>query len=426
MKTVFVFFCLVGAVICEVHQISLNRRQSLLEKKIADGTWEEYLKERQLKNSIILASGGTPLKDYSNTLYDATICLGTPCQSFKVIPDTGSSNLWVTSKNCGGGGNCPDYCTPNSWACQLGLCQKSCCSSLVHDESSNPCDGQSKYDSSKSSTYQKDGRSWSIQYGTGSASGILDVDTLSWSGFSPSVSVTFGEATSLAAFFADQPLDGILGMAYQSIAVDHVLPPFNAMIKKGILDKPIFTFWLTQLSGLPQGTQGGQITLGGYDTTHCKITSTNGGGVTWIPLSSETYYEFELSGVKVNSYSSNRRQQAILDSGTSLIAGPSDAIQKMGKACGGTYNSQYGIYTVPCNKTPSCSSMTFTINGNQYTVQSKNFVLNLSASQCYLGIQGFDSGFGGPAWILGDVFIRQFCSVFDPTNNRIGLAPATA
>ncbi len=38
--------------------------------------------------------------------------------------------------------------------------------------------GKSKYDSSKSSTYQKDGRTWSIQIGTGPVKGILDSDML--------------------------------------------------------------------------------------------------------------------------------------------------------------------------------------------------------------------------------------------------------
>jgi hypothetical protein len=41
-----------------------------------------------------------PISDYENTQYFANIAVGTPAQNFTVVPDTGSSNLWIYSSTC--------------------------------------------------------------------------------------------------------------------------------------------------------------------------------------------------------------------------------------------------------------------------------------------------------------------------------------
>lgn len=72
------------------------------------------------------------------------------------------------------------------------------------------CAGKDKYNSKLSSSYKANGYPIQISYGTGSMTGVLDVDDFHLAGIKISQG-TFGAATSLADFFAGQPMDGILG-----------------------------------------------------------------------------------------------------------------------------------------------------------------------------------------------------------------------
>merc|ERR1711871_789489 len=140
-----------------------------------------------------LTAGDDPvvITDYSDAQYYGHGTIGTPPQTFKVIFDTGSSNLWVPSSK----------------------------TSIIHW---NPL--HAKYDSSKSSTYVKNGSSFSIQYGSGSLTGFVSEDTVLVGNVSVP-SQLFCEATDEPGLsFKIGKMDGIMGMAWQRIAVNGIKP----------------------------------------------------------------------------------------------------------------------------------------------------------------------------------------------------------
>jgi hypothetical protein len=318
-----------------------------------------------------------PFKNYEDAIFVGSIGLGTPYQSpFNVVFDTGSSNLWVPEVGCSTGG----------------------------------CSGKDTYDSSRSSSYVANGKAFSIQYGTGSCSGTLVQDRVCVTGTDCSNSgdlsctATFGQADQMASFFQSSPIDGILGLGFQSLATDNVVTVLQNLVSQGQISQPVFQFFL---DSQPRTTNA-RIVFGGYDSSYFT------GNLNWVPLTSENYYVIQLDGTYVGGTSLNQCDlgcSAIVDSGTSELVGPSQYVGPLIQAIG-TVNQD-------CSNYASLPTISFEIGGNKYDVSPVEYVLNQTGVGCTLGIS---SQAGFPYWILGDVFIRAWSTVFDQSNNRVGFA----
>ncbi|BDA43728.1 Aspartic proteinase oryzasin-1 [Coccomyxa sp. Obi] len=434
-----------------------------------------------------------PLLDFLDAQYYGEIGLGTPEQKFTVVFDTGSSNLWVPSSECG-------YF---NLAC------------LLHN----------KYYAGKSRTHQPNGTDFAIQYGSGSLSGFFSTDVLSLGSLNVE-NQTFAEATKEPGLaFVAAKFDGILGLAFPEISIGGVTPPFQNMVNQGLVPEPVFSFWLNRND--PSGP-GGELVLGGVDPSHYT------GEHLWVNVTRRAYWQFDMEAISLAGTNSPCAGgcQAIADSGTSLIVGPSDEIAEINAAIGAkgvlpaecrelvrqyvpeimkavvslpeeqvcgaiglcsasslhtgeakaaasrrllvgdepprplgapdpvcqfcemavsyvkialaNHETQEQIIgqldglcdtlaifsssqaLVDCDTIPSMPPVTFKIAGREFTLAAEDYVLQVSAgseTQCVSGFMGLDlPPPAGPLWILGDVFMGAYHTIFDVGNERVGFA----
>jgi len=175
--------------------------------------------------------------------------------------------------------------------------------------------------------------------------------------------------------------------------------------------KPIFSFYLDSSNGDARS----EIVFGGVDPRY------DAGDLQYIPVTSQQYWQINLASIYVGSTNSSDASgcggscSAIVDTGTSLIVGPS-----------GINNVINSIGFTDCSSISSYPTLTFILgdpNNNpvKLVLPPSVYVLNLPANEggCQLGIQESD---GLPFWILGDTFIRNYYTLFDRGNNQVGFA----
>jgi len=330
------------------------------------------------------------LNNFDDAQYYGLVSLGTPPQPFQLLFDTGSSNLWVPSSKCNTG-------------IEAGLA----------------CENHNQYDSDTSSTYVPNGQPFEIQYASGqSISGYLSQDVCTIQNASVSDQIFAEIVDEPGASFTVARFDGILGMGYPSIAVDNSTPVFDNMMEAELFDQNVFSFYLSRKTS---DEVGGELILGGTDPDYYE------GDFSYADVTEKWYWQIDIEEISALNSTVESNVHGIVDTGTSLLTGPKEVIKELNRQLGAIVLFGFGFFF--CLDKQRYPNVTFTINGQDLVLTPEDYILDphplLPTVLCISGFEGLDFQTQGvDTWVLGDVFIGKFYTLFDRDNDRVGFATA--
>ncbi|KAM8976708.1 gastricsin-like isoform 1-T1 [Pelodytes ibericus] len=369
-------------------RVPLTKSKSMRDKMKEKGVLEEFMKTHKrdpamkysYNHKFDFAVAYEPM--YMDACYYGQISVGTPPQNFMVLFDTGSSNLWVASTYC----------------------------------QSSACQNHPLFNPSQSSTYTSNNQQFSMQYGSGSLTGVFGYDTVTVSEVQ-GLTITNQEIglsiNEPGTNFVYAGFEGIFGMAYPALSAGGATTAMQGMLQQSLLTDPIFSVYL--------GSQSGEVVFGGVDNNLYS------GQIYWAPVTQELYWQIAIDEFSINGQATgwcSQGCQAMVDTGTSLLTVPQQFMGSLLQYLGAE-ESQNGGFLVNCNSVQSLPPISFTINGVQFPIPPSAYILQ-NNGYCSVGVEVtyLPSQNGQPFWILGDVFLRQYYSIYDMGNNQMGFAQA--
>ncbi|CAD8107416.1 unnamed protein product [Paramecium sonneborni] len=388
----------------KIYKIKLDRTESQARKSLFDfiTTSQQYRSSVDIDGSEMAMTQtkqkeSIKLYNFKNTQYTGEIGLGGQDNKFKVIFDTGSANIWLNSARC------------NDYGCQ----------------------NHKQYDGSKSSTYEHLGYDLDVEFGTGELMGEINADTAYVGG----VKIAKQEFAEIVRengdVFAQSDFDGIVGLAYPTMAAYNFNPLFDNIMQQKLLDRNVFSFYFSR----QEGSRSSELTFGGWDTDHFQ------GELHFHNVVNKYYWLLDADNILVNGQDLGLCKhgcKVVADTGTSLLTGPSDDLYDLLDTLNIDEN---------CKNAKELPKLTFVLDGINYDLDANDYVMKIDsqgneiAYDTFASIDSFvEMGANcqcvgsfmpldipspqGPAWILGDTFLSKFYSVYDRDNDRVGFARA--
>ncbi|KAI4529982.1 hypothetical protein MG293_019838 [Ovis ammon polii] len=213
--------------------------------------------------------------------------------------------------------------------------------------------------------------------------------------------------------FEGRAYDGILGLNYPNESFSGAIPIFDKLKNQGAISEPVFAFYLSK-----DGQEGSVVMFGGVDHRYYK------GELNWVPLVKAGDWIVHMDSISMRRkvIACSGGCEAVVDTGVSMIKGPGILVDNIQKHIGARpWGSKH---YVSCSAVNTLPSIIFTINGVNYQVPARAYILKDSRGYCYTIFEKITVSPSTETWILGNIFLRLYFSVFDRANDRIGLARA--
>ncbi|EED78605.1 predicted protein [Postia placenta Mad-698-R] len=301
-------------------------------------------------------------------------------QEFQVLLDTGSADLWVVSSDC----------------------------------TTSDCQGIATFDISESNSLNLTSTDFHLDYLIGSVSGTVGTDTVTFGPYEISSQVFALASNTTGLDLSGTGYSGILGLAFPAEAsipsttgrtlVENIFASLNDTDR-------FFAF------KLGSNATGSSFTIGQLDPAYANTTS----ALTYTPVSSDgsgyNYWKLPLQSLTINSTTFDLSKSrvkgasspiAVLDTGTTLVLGPTSDVDRFWQSVGGARKTDAG-WQVRCNRAVIVG---FVIGDDssqkEYVLDPADVSWDENTAQgdwCMGGIQGNDGVFSGD-WLLGDTFLR--------------------
>jgi len=316
--------------------------------------------------------------------YYGRVAVGSPPQEFQVVFDTGSGNLIVPGSECSS-----KACTVhNRWEFR-----NSTTAQQVN------CDGTSVPSGSLADQI-------TITFGTGEIIGDCFSDKICVGSACSTGALIVSTEESLQPF-ASFGFDGVLGLARSSMAQTSAFSLVERLIASQTLHQAMFAVFMSD-----SDHEESEVTFGGYKTEHMASE------LFWVDVQkSSGYWEVEIGDITFDALTQHlcRECKVAVDTGTSMLAGPSDVINKL--------SLKLGVKS-DCSNYDSLPKLGFIVGNRILDLSPKEYV-NRQGDSCSVTLMKLDvPPPKGPLFIFGIPFLQKYYTVYDSSNDKVGFAVA--